>query len=153
MERENPARNSESMKAAVWTDDQAHSRQFWLRTFLVIGILWGFLPFVMAPFITKGAHDTTYDIVASVLNSLTILPACALAFWHRRIACVWLSVNAVVLAGALAGFIQRTRKLDPAMIAEVVGPILFAVCLDFAEARRWPAALEKHPAKARRAWN
>ena len=138
------------MTDAIWTDDQARMRQFWLRTFLVIGVLWGFLPFVMAPFITRGVHDTTYDIAASVLNSLTILPACALAFWRRRIACIWLSVNAVVLAGALAEFIQRTRKLDSTMIAEVAGPILFAVCLDFVEARRWPAAVERRSAKVRR---
>ena len=142
-------RNMESLTDANWTDDQARTRQFWLRTVLVVGILWGFLPFVMAPFITKGAHDTTYDIVASVLNSLTILPACALAFWHRRIACIWLSVNAVVLAGALAGFIQRTRKPDWTMIAEVAGPVLFALCLDYAEARRWPAAVERRSATAR----
>lgn len=139
------------MMGALWTDDKARTRQYWLRTLLVIGILWGFLPFIMAPFISRGAHDSTYDIVASILNSLTILPACALAFWHRRIACVWLSVNAVVLAGALADFILRTRKLDSTMIAEVVGPVLFAVCLDYVEAMRWPAAVDKHSAKARRA--
>lgn len=143
-------RNSESITDAVWTDEKARGRQFWLRTILVVGVLWGFLPFVMAPFITRGAHDSTYDIAASILNSLTILPACTLAFWHRRTACVWLSVNAVVLAGALASFIQRTRKLDSTMIAEVAGPVLFALCLDFIEARRWPAAVEKHSAKGHR---
>lgn len=139
------------MAQAHTLDDKARMQQFWLRTLLVIGILWGFLPFVMTPFITKGAHDTTYDIVASLMNSLTILPACVLAFWHRRIACVWLSVNAVVLAGALATFIRRTGHADSMTIAEVVGPILFALCLDVVEARRWPAALEKRPAKARQA--
>ncbi|HEV2323991.1 MAG TPA: hypothetical protein VGS10_08570 [Terracidiphilus sp.] len=139
------------MMDAVWTDDKARMRQFWLRTLLVIGILWGFLPFVMTPFITRGAKDTTFDIVASVMNSLTILPACALAFWHRRIACIWLSVNAVVLAVALATFIRRTGQADSMMIVEVAGPILFALCLDFAEARRWPAAVEKRPASARQA--
>ena len=138
------------MRDALWTDDDARTRQFWLRILLIVGILWGFLPFVTAPFITKGAQDTTYDIAASILNSLTILPACTLAFWHRRIACIWLSVNAVVLAGALAGFIQRTHRLDSMMIAEVAGPVVFALCLDFVEARRWPAAVENHPAKARR---
>jgi hypothetical protein len=126
-------------------------RQFWLRTVLVIGILWGFLPFVMVPFISRGANDTTFDIVASILNSLTILPACTLAFWHRRIACIWLTVNAVVLGGALATFIRRTGRMDPLMIAEVVGPILFALFLDYVEARGWPAAIEKRSAKAHQA--
>jgi hypothetical protein len=139
------------MTDPVWTGEQAQTRQFWLRTLLVVGILWGFLPFVMTPFITRGAYDTSFDIFASVLNSLTILPACALAFWHRRIACIWMSVNAVVLATALATFLRRTHRFDSMMIAEVAGPIVFALCLDFAEARRWPAAVEKRPAKVRHA--
>lgn len=132
-------------------DERSRARQFWLRVLLTIGLLWGFLPFVMAPFITKGANDTYYDIFASVLNSLTILPACALAFWHRRIACAWMTVNAVVLAIALTTFIQRTGKLETMMMVEVAGPVLFALCLDFVEARRWPPAVEKRRAKARQA--
>ena len=132
-------------------DERAQARQFWLRVLLTIGMLWGFLPFVMAPFITKGAHDSSYDIFASILNSLTILPACALAFWHRRIASVWLSVNALVLGIALATFLARTGKVDSLMVAEVIGPILFALCLDFIEARRWPPAVEKPAAKVRQA--
>ena len=129
------------MTAAV--DETAGNRQFWLRTLLVAGILWGFLPFVTVPFITRGPHDTPFDIFASVLNSLTILPACLLAFWHRRIACFWMSLNAIVLAVALATYIQRTGRFETAMILEVAGPILFALCLDFIEARRWPAALRR----------
>lgn len=131
------------MMDAVWTDERVRMRQFWLRTFLVFGILWGFLPFVTAPFITRGPGDTYYDIFASVLNSLTILPACTLAFWHRRVACVWLSLNAVVLSIALGTFIQRTSTINRVMIAEVAGPVLFALCLDFVEAMRWPPAVGK----------
>lgn len=136
---------------AVSTGDTTRMRQFWLRTILAVGILWGFLPFVMVPFITRGPGDTYYDIFASVLNSLTILPACALAFWHRRIACIWLSLNAVVLAIALASVIRRTGNIDKMMVAEVAGPVLLAICLDFVEARRWPPAVEKRAAKAREA--
>jgi len=136
-------RETESMTAATGTGETAGNRQFWLRTLLVAGILWGFLPFVTVPFITRGAHDTTFDIFASVLNSLTILPACSLAFWHRRVACFWLSTNAIVLAVALTTYIHRTGRFESAMILEVAGPILFALCLDFIEARRWPAALRR----------
>lgn len=143
--------DAESMTDEVLTDERTRMRQFWLRTFLVVGILWGFLPFVTAPFITKGPNDTYYDIFASVLNSLTVLPACTLAFWRRRIACVWMSVNAVVLAVALETFIRRTGKFDTMMIVEVAGPVLFALCLDYVEARRWPAAVERRTAKARQA--
>ena len=136
------------MTDAVTIDEKTRLRRFWLRTILVIGILWGFLPFVMAPFITKGPNDTYFDIFASVLNSITILPACTLAFWYRRIACIWLSINAVVIAAALVTFIARTGKFEAMMIIEVGGPIVFAVWLDVLEALRWPAALEARKKKA-----
>src|SRR5579863_2826483 len=110
-------------------DENARGRQFWLRVFLVIGMLWGFLPLIMAPFITKGRYDTTFDILASILNSLTILPACVLAFWHRRVSCVWLSINGALLAIALVTFIRRTGQVDAMTTIEVAGSVLIALCL------------------------
>ena len=142
-------RDVDFMTDAIATNPKTEMRRFWLRTLLAIGILWGFMPFVLTPFITKGPADSYFDIAASILNSLTILPACALAFWHRRIACVWLSVNAVIIGAALARFIHRTGKFETMMIVEVAGPILFALLLDVIEALRWPAALEKRKPKAR----
>ncbi len=130
-------------------DETSRTRRFWLRVLLAIGMLWGFLPFVMTPFITKGASDSSFDIFASVLNSLTVLPACALALRYRRIACVWLSINAVLIGTALATFIARTGKFETMMILEVAGPIAIAVCLDIVEALNWPRALETRVAKAR----
>lgn len=99
------------------------------------------MPFVLAPFITKGPNDTYFDIFASVFNSLTLLPACALAFWFRRVASIWLTINAVVIAVALAMFILRTGNFEVWMIVQVVGSVGFAVWLDVVEARRWPAPL------------
>ena len=124
-------------------DENARSRQFTQRTILAIGILWGFMPLVLTPFITRGANDTSFDLFASVFNSLTLLPACTLAFWRRRIACVWLSVNAVLIACALATFILRTGQYQVWMIAQVAGSVGMALWLDAVEALRWPAPLEK----------
>ena len=138
------------MTDAATMDEKARMRQFWLRVLLTLGMLWGFMPFVLLPWIRKGAHDSSFDILASVLNSLTVLPACALAFWRRRIACVWLSVNAVVLPVALATYIARTGRYGGLMIAEVAGPVLIALCLDVIEALRWPPAKETRTAKALR---
>jgi hypothetical protein len=129
------------LKNVVNLEEKLRARQFWMRFLLVVGLLWGFLPFVTVPFISKGPGDTGFDIFASVLNSLTVMPACALAFWHRRTACAWLSVNAVVLGVALATFMRRTGQYETAMIAEVAGPIVIALCLDVAEMLKWPAAL------------
>jgi len=129
------------MTSIALIDEKFARRQFWLRTLLVIGLLWGFLPFITAPFITRGPGDTYFDVFASVINSITILPACALAFWHRRIACVWLSVNAVLIGAALLTFILHTHHSNAWMIAQVAGPIAFALLLDFFEVRHWPPAV------------
>jgi len=132
------------------TDENFERRQFLLRTLLVIGLLWGFLPFITVPFITRGANDTYFDVCASVVNSLTILPASALAFWHRRIACVWLSVNGAMLAVALVNFLLRTHQYHAGMIAQVAGPIALALCLDIMEARGWPPAVNRRTVNPRR---
>ncbi len=138
------------MTSAVGMDERLKTRQFWLRVLLTVGLLWGFLPFVMVSFITKGAGFTDFDVAASILNSLTVLPASTLAFWHRRIACVWLSVNAAVLPVALATYVERTGKANALMIAEVAGPVLIALSLDVIEALRWPAATGAQEARAQR---
>ena len=128
---------------SVATEEQIRSQRFMQRALLAVGILWGFMPFVLAPFITKGPSDSTFDVFASVLNSLTLLPACVLAYWQRRIACAWLSINAVVIAVALARFLLRTGQFEVWMIVQVVGSVGFAVWLDVVEASHWPAPLEK----------
>ena len=132
---------------AARRNQRSQACRFWLRCLLVVGILWGFLPFVTAPYIARGVNDSFFDVLASVVNSLTVLPACALAFWHRRTACVWLSVNAVLLAIALATYLQRTRRFDAGMILQVIGPIAIALCLDFMEIRRCPGAVDPRPAR------
>lgn len=136
------------MTVAVTSDETMRLRQFWQRAILTIGILCGFMPFVLAPFIRKGPSDTYFDIFASILNSVTLLPACTLAFWHRRAASVWLSVNAVVIALALASFISRTRQLEVWMIIPVACSVVIAAWLDTVEALRWPPPLQKKKAKA-----
>ncbi len=131
------------MTNVVSEDEAIRLQRFWQRTVLALGILWGFMPLVLAPFITKGPSDTYFDIFASVLNSVTLLPACALAYWHRRLASIWLSINAVIIASALAMYIARTGQYGVWMIVQVAGSVGFAVWIDVVEAQRWPAPLEK----------
>ncbi len=124
-------------------DAKSESRQFLQRCILAVGVLWGFMPFVLVPFITRGPSDTYFDLFASVLNSLTLLPACVLAYWQRRIACIWLSINAVIIASALVMFLARTGNFELWMLVQVAGSVGFAIWLDVVEARHWPAPLEK----------
>jgi len=135
---------------AVGREEKCEARQFWLRTLLAIGILWGFLPFVMAPFITRGPSDTYFDVSVSVINSLTMLPASVLAFWRRRAACVWLSVNGVLLGAGLAEYLMRMHQFHAGMILQVAGPIVYAILLDVFELQGWPPALNRRSAGARR---
>jgi hypothetical protein len=126
---------------SVAMDEQSRLRQFYLRCLLAVGILWGFLPLIMLPFVFRGANDSSLDVLAAVLNGFTILPASVLAFWHRRVACIWLTINAVFVVSRMD--LSRVREYGAGSIIGVMGSVLLAILLDAAEARGWPGALEK----------
>jgi hypothetical protein len=122
-------------------DEKALLRQFNLRCLLVAGMLLGGMPFIMTPLVLRGMSEGFPNLVAAVFNGLTVLPASALAFWHRRTACIWLSINAVVLVAGWAGLAHTGRQFDVGGLLGVCGSIALALCLDFIEFRRWPGAL------------
>jgi Na+-driven multidrug efflux pump len=124
-------------------DERPLFRQFWLGVLLALGILWGTGIFVTVPLVFRGANDTSFDVFASVFNGLTILPACALAFWHRRVACIWLSVNAAMVAIAMISSIARTREFSLVAMVGAAVSVCVALCLDYMELWRWPTALER----------
>jgi hypothetical protein len=124
-------------------EEKKRMRQFWLRVLLALGMLWGGMPFITTPLIFRGMSQPGFDVFAAVFNGLTVLPACALAFWHRRGACAWLSLNAASVATAVSLTMIRTRHLDPLALAGAAGPVLLALILDYMELRRWPTALER----------
>lgn len=121
-------------------DVRSGERQLWLRLLLALGIMWGFVPLITVMFVFRGAKDSTFDAFATVFNSLTILPACILAFWHRRTACVWLTINGAFLVGAFA---PRVRELDKGAVVTLMGSVLIAICLDFTELKHWPSPLDR----------
>jgi uncharacterized membrane protein len=105
--------------------------------------MWGFIPLISLPFISRGARDSTLDIWAVVVNSLTIFPACVLAFWHRRLACVWLTINAGLVVTSMTFYVLRTHQYRVGSIVGTMVSVLLAVLLDLAEVRRWPGALDR----------
>lgn len=131
------------MTAQVTLPEEAGLRQFWLRCLLVVGMIWGVIPLITLPFITRGNTDSTLDVWAVILNGLTICPASVLAFWHRRLACVWLTINAGVVVTSMALFISRNHDYRVGSIIGACVSALLAVFLDVAEARRWPGALNR----------
>jgi len=114
-------------------------RQFYQRVLLTVGIIWGTLPFVTTPFIFRGTNDTTFDVIAAVCNSLTVMPACVLALWYRRLACVWLTANGVAITAA----ILQSHVHEVAALFGAAVPVLIAACLDMMEIRIWPGALAR----------
>ena len=105
--------------------------------------MWGIIPLISLPFISHGARDSTLDIWAVVMNSLTIFPACVLAFWHRRVACVWLTINAGLVITSMTFYVLRTHQYRVGSIIGTVVSALLALFLDMAEVRGWPGALDR----------
>lgn len=122
-------------------DEKPQMRQFWLRALLVVGLLWGGMPFLTLPLVLMGVISAPLGLVAALVNGLTVAPACTLAFWHRRAACIWLSLNAVVCGVAMVLSEHQTDDRYIVAVISLAGSIAIAVCLDFMEVRRWPAAI------------
>lgn len=122
-------------------DEKVRLRQFWLRCLFALGLFWGLIPLITLPFITRGAGDSTLDVLAAVSNGLTLLPASILGFWHRRVACVWLTANASIVAASVVAYILRNHEYRVGNMIGASVSVLLALILDMTEARRWPPAL------------
>ncbi len=126
-------------------DEKSQSRQYWLRVMLALGILWGgWLPIqLFESALTPGSLGPPLNILAAIVNSITLAPACILAFWHRRAASVWLSLNGILMAATMTRSILRNHRYDPVSIVCDAIPVLLAIFLAVMELRRWPGALDR----------
>ena len=124
-------------------DQSSRLQQFYLRSLLVAGMLWGGMPFVTGPLVARGTGQSHFAIAVALFSSFTILPACALAFWHRRIACLWLTANAIAIVAVWADSLRSGHLINVTESIGIVGSVALALSLDFMELRRWPGALEK----------
>jgi hypothetical protein len=95
-------------------DDKSSQQRFLLRVLLLEGLVWGVVPLITLPFITRGSQESSFDVWAVIVNGVTVTPASALAFWHRRIACIWLTINGVLVVIAVSPYV-------PGMQADHVG--------------------------------
>lgn len=117
-------------------------RQFYLRFLLAVGMLWGGVPFLAAPLIHGGANFPV-AVAAAAFNSFSLLVASFIGFWRRRIACVWLTFNALFLIASETISAASGRSLGVEELVGVAGSFAIALLLDVAEFQRWPGALEK----------
>lgn len=139
---ESARQRSRIQRGGMELDEKARMRQFWLRVLLVLGLLWGGMPFLMLPLVFLGVVPAPFGLLVALVNGLTVAPACVLAFWYRRGACIWLSLDAVVCVAAIALSAHQAGDRYIAAMLSLAGSVLIALCLDFMEVRRWPAALD-----------
>ena len=76
------------------------------------------------------------------MNGLTITPASALAFWYRRIACIWLTINGVLVMIAMSSYVLRTQEYRIGAMVGAGVSALYALTLDMIEIRHWATARE-----------
>ena len=125
------------------------SQQFNLRVLLVIGLLWGgalliqLLLFLMTYGIVTGNKGTPMYMLAFLINCITVGPACALAFWRRRLACVWMVLDAILAVASVLMATPHEPSYGPAIVVSPIVPIVLAIAFVFIELRRWPSALER----------
>lgn len=128
-------------------NEKQRSRQFNLRVLLVIGLLWGgalivqLLLFIATYAVVTGNKGTPIYMAAFLFNCVSLGPAFVLAFWHRRAACVWLVLNALLSIASLLLATPHEPTYGPAIVVSPFVPILLAAALIFTQLRRWPAAL------------
>ena len=93
-----------------------------MRTVLAVGLLWGaFLLVQLLVFaLTPGSKASPLDTLAVVVNCLSVFPACIVAFWHRRAACVWLILNGLFIAATTVRFTLHSHQYDWGMILGVL---------------------------------
>ncbi len=124
-------------------DQTARLRQFYLRCLLVAGMLWAGMPFITAPLVNRGPGDSALSVLTAIFGCSSILLASALAFWHRRVACLWLTFASALLIAASIISARLDQPFGTWELAGIAGCVALAACLDFMELQRWPGALEK----------
>lgn len=129
-------------------DEKARLRQFYLRCLLLAGILWSGMPFLTAPLVNRGIAHPPLAVMASIFGCASLLLASVLGFWHRRVACVWLSLSALALLAAMAASARSGSPFRSYETIGVAGSIVIALCLDWMEFARWPGALDKQTSKS-----
>lgn len=85
---------SDELKEALKND----LRRFWSRLVYFLGMMVGLIPLITLPahlFVISVTNPASVAL-ARVTNAATVLPASAVAYWHRKLASWWLMLDAAV---------------------------------------------------------
>lgn len=120
-------------------------QQFYLRTVLAVGLLWGgyLLVDLLVYVLGHGSPASFLSQFAYVVNCLTVAPASLLAFWRRRPACIWLALDAILITAAAIVYTLRTHLFGPDLVFGAAGSLGLVIFLIVTGARRWPGALAR----------
>jgi len=120
-------------------------RRFWSRLVYFLGMMAGFLPLITLPanLFTIGSTNPAIVAFAQVFNAATVLPASALAYWQRRVASLWLTVDAML--GIFAGMEHPVKGVENwILFALTVGiPLLLGGFGLITEWTGWPPLLDR----------
>lgn len=133
----------------VTAEERQELRRFWGRVVFTAGMVAGLLPFAIPPIAISslGQQTARLEVVALVAFSVTVLPASIVAFWHRRLASLWLLLAGLLAAAALlaeqhAFSVARTMTPDYASDYLFAVPLLLAIFGIFTEWKGWPPLLD-----------
>lgn len=135
----------------VMTEEEREDlRRFWSRVAFALGMGGAFFPLAVVPgaIQTVGIPDALLEVLALVLYELTMLPASVLAFWHRRLAAVWLFLAGIAIAAGLLAeqhFLAGTKGIAPDYGSDYlfVVPLILGGFGLATELMRWPPLLER----------
>lgn len=124
-------------------------RRFWSRLAYFLGMMVGLIPLITLPahlFVISTTNPASVA-VARVLNAVTVLPASALAYWHRKPAAWWLMIDAAVCIFAGIEHPAKGAENWVLLVVAVGIPLFlggFGVITGWAG---WPALLERKRAR------
>jgi hypothetical protein len=126
-------------------------RRFWSRFVYFMGMMAGLLPLITLPanLFTISTTNPAIVALAQVINAATVLPASALAYWQRRVASIWLIVDAAM--GIFARIEHPLKGTENWALFGVLGvgiPLFLGVFGLVTEWTGWPSLLEKKKAQS-----
>lgn len=82
------------------------------KVIIGFGSIWGLYAFggMLFSSFTIGTNDSAPEVLAILLNGLTILPSCILAIWFMRYAALWLMLLSPITALGLVYQVIHSRN-------------------------------------------
>ena len=68
------------------------------------------MPSLTLPLVAMGVIAAPFGLFVTIVNGVIVAPECIVAFWHRCSACIWLSLNTLVVALAIALIETATKR-------------------------------------------